>query len=208
MVDSKGVNFPLMRSETRAFVTPHVFQGNLYSLSWVNCASGCESELLKTTRRKLELISLRVNDKTYELAVEPRKSLLDVLRENLGLTGAKKGCDMGSCGACTVLVDGKSRLSCITLASSVQGSNIITIEGLGTDGKIDPLQESFVRNDALQCGFCTPGQIMSAKYLLSVVKNPTLDEVKRFMSGNICRCGAYPKIFKAVLEASEANRNG
>ncbi|MEM0120318.1 MAG: (2Fe-2S)-binding protein [Thermoprotei archaeon] len=146
-------------------------------------------------------ITLRVNGLNHTLLVEPRDSLLDVLREQLGLTGAKKGCDMGSCGACTVLVDGKSRLSCLTLAVSVEGMDILTVEGLGV-GRLDPVQEAFVRNDALQCGFCTPGQIMSAKFLLSVKPKPSVEEVKHFMSGNICRCGAYPKIIKAVLDAA------
>lgn len=146
-------------------------------------------------------ITLRVNGSSHVVLVEPRDSLLDVLRNQLGLTGAKKGCDMGGCGACTVLVDGRSRLSCLTLAVSVEGCDILTVEGLGGDG-LDPVQEAFIRNDALQCGFCTPGQIMSAKFLLSVNPKPTLEEVKRYMAGNICRCGAYPKIIRAVLDAA------
>jgi xanthine dehydrogenase YagT iron-sulfur-binding subunit len=134
--------------------------------------------------------------------VEPRTTLLDVLRKKLGLTGAKKGCDMGNCGACTVLVNGKSRLSCLTFAVQVDGMEITTVEGLSRGDSLDALQESFIRNDALQCGFCTPGQIMSAKFLLSVNPHPTLEEIKRYMAGNLCRCGAYPKIFRAIEEAS------
>ena len=153
-------------------------------------------------------ITLRVNGLNHTVTVEPRESLLDVLRKQLGLTGAKKGCDMGSCGACTVLVNGKSRLSCLTLAVSVEGMDIVTVEGLSR-GELDPLQEAFVRNDALQCGFCTPGQVMSAKFLLDIIPKPSVEEVKYYMSGNICRCGAYPKIIRAVLDAAgEVKRNG
>ncbi len=149
----------------------------------------------------LRRVTLRVNGVDHVVTVEPRDTLLDVLRKQLGLTGAKKGCDMGSCGACTVLVDGRSRLSCLTLAVSVDGSEIVTVEGLSRDG-LSRIQEAFVRNDALQCGFCTPGQIMSATFLLSVKPKPTPEDVREYMSGNICRCGAYPKIIKAVLDAA------
>jgi len=143
-----------------------------------------------------------VNGSRVSVFVEPRTTLLDVLRKKLGLTGAKKGCDMGNCGACTVLVNGKSRLSCLTFAVQVDGMEITTVEGLSRGDSLDALQESFIRNDALQCGFCTPGQIMSAKFLLSVNPHPTLEEIKRYMAGNLCRCGAYPKIFRAIEEAS------
>ncbi len=130
-------------------------------------------------------------------------SLLDVLRINLGYTGAKKGCDMGSCGACTVLVDGKTRLSCLTLAASVTNSKIETVEGIENDPKGKILQESFIKHDALQCGFCTPGQVISALFLLNTRKSPTKNEIKRFMAGNVCRCGAYPKIIQAIEDASK-----
>ncbi|PSN83437.1 (2Fe-2S)-binding protein [Candidatus Marsarchaeota G1 archaeon OSP_B] len=147
-------------------------------------------------------VSFQVNGSRVSVFVEPRTTLLDVLRKKLGLTGAKKGCDMGNCGACTVLVNGKSRLSCLTFAVQVDGMEITTVEGLSRGDSLDALQESFIRNDALQCGFCTPGQIMSAKFLLSVNPHPTLEEIKRYMAGNLCRCGAYPKIFRAIEEAS------
>lgn len=147
-------------------------------------------------------VHLNVNGRDYYLSVDPRTTLLDLIRKELGLTGAKKGCDMGNCGACTVLVDGRTRLSCLTLSVSLEGKSVLTIEGLSSSGKLDPLQESFIRNDAFQCGFCTPGQIMSAKFLLAINPHPTDEEIKKYMSGNICRCGAYPKILAAVSEAS------
>ncbi|MEM3670230.1 MAG: (2Fe-2S)-binding protein [Thermoprotei archaeon] len=155
-------------------------------------------------RIPLEKIELTVNGSRYGLSVEPRTTLLDALRLGLGLTGAKKGCDMGNCGACTVIVNGKARLSCLTLAVSVDGMDVLTVEGLASSGKLDPLQESFIRNDALQCGFCTPGQLMLAKSLISEHPSPSEETVKQYMAGNICRCGAYSNIVKAVLEASRS----
>jgi xanthine dehydrogenase YagT iron-sulfur-binding subunit len=152
--------------------------------------------------RKFLPVRLNVNGRSYSLFVDPRTTLLELLRKDLGLTGAKKGCDLGNCGACTVMVDGRTRLSCLTLALSLEGKDVLTVEGLSKGGRLDPVQEAFIRNDALQCGFCTPGQIMSAKFLLTINPHPSLAEIKRFMNGNICRCGAYPKILAAVSEAS------
>ncbi|MCL6642406.1 MAG: (2Fe-2S)-binding protein [Candidatus Bipolaricaulota bacterium] len=148
-------------------------------------------------------IALIVNGQAHEVLVEPRRTLLDVLRKDLGLTGAKKACDEGTCGACTVLLDGKPIYACMALALECEGGAIETIEGLARDGKLHPIQQAFIEEDALQCGFCTPGQIMSVKALLDSNPNPTLEDVKRALSGNLCRCGAYPKIFKAALRAAE-----
>lgn len=150
-------------------------------------------------------LKLDINDKAYALAVEPRVTLLDVLRENLGLTGTKKGCDQGQCGACTVHVDGKRVLACLTLAAQVEGQAVTTIEGLaGTDGELHPVQEAFLEHDAFQCGYCTPGQIMSAVACIREGHTGSDNEIRENMSGNLCRCGAYTHILAAVREAAEA----
>ncbi|MCS7198583.1 MAG: (2Fe-2S)-binding protein [Candidatus Bipolaricaulota bacterium] len=152
-------------------------------------------------------VTLIVNGETHEVLVEPRRTLLDALRKDLGLTGAKKACDEGTCGACTVLLEGKPIYACMALALECDGRTIETIEGLARDAKLHPIQEAFIEEDALQCGFCTPGQIMSVKALLDENPHPTLEDVKRAVSGNLCRCGAYPKIFKAALRAAELLRS-
>ncbi len=134
-----------------------------------------------------------------------RTTLLDALRERLDLTGAKKGCDQGACGACTVLVDGRRINSCLTLAVMQSGRKIVTIEGLTRDGQLHPLQASFIRHDGFQCGYCTPGQICSAVALIAEKHAGNDDEIREWMSGNICRCGAYPNIVAAIREASNAS---
>jgi xanthine dehydrogenase YagT iron-sulfur-binding subunit len=146
-------------------------------------------------------VTLGVNGKTSKVRIDVRTSLLDALRERLGLTGTKKGCDHGQCGACTVLVDGRRVTSCLTLAASVEGLKVTTIEGLAKGDILHPLQTAFVSEDALQCGYCTPGQIMSAVGLLSEGHAKTDDEVREAMSGNICRCGAYTNIVAAIQKA-------
>jgi aerobic-type carbon monoxide dehydrogenase small subunit (CoxS/CutS family) len=153
-------------------------------------------------------LHLLVNGQEHELYVEPRRTLLDALRKDLGLTGTKKGCDEGTCGACTVLVDGRAILSCMALAIEYEGKSIETIENLESEGRLHPIQQAFIEEDGLQCGFCTPGQILSVKALLATHPQPTPEEVKRLMSGNLCRCGAYPKIIKSVLRAAELLRRG
>ncbi len=151
-------------------------------------------------------IRLRVNGSLYTLEIEPRRTLLDALRVDLGLTGTKKVCDMGECGACTVLIDGRAVYSCLTLAVECEGREILTIEGLGDGQHLDPIQQAFIDEDAYQCGFCTPGQVMAVKALLETNVNPTRDEIRRAVSGNICRCGAYPHIFRAAESAAKAYR--
>jgi len=153
-------------------------------------------------------IKLTVNGQDYELAVETDWTLLEVLRDQLYLTGTKKGCDRGACGACTVLVDGKAQLSCTMLAVAAQGKDIVTIEGLAKDGKLHPVQEAFVEYGAIQCGFCTPGMVLSAKALLDSNPLPTEEEVKEGLSGNLCRCTGYSKIIEAVLAASRKMAEG
>ena len=146
-------------------------------------------------------VSLHVNDRDHRLSLDPRVTLLDALREQLHLTGTKKGCDHGQCGACTVLVDGRRIYSCLTLAVTQAGAPITTIEGLADGDRLHPVQEAFIKHDAFQCGYCTSGQICSAVGLLSEGHAKTDDEVRELMSGNICRCGAYPNIVAAVQDA-------
>jgi xanthine dehydrogenase YagT iron-sulfur-binding subunit len=146
-------------------------------------------------------VTLQVNGTSRRLVLDTRVTLLDALRDHIGLTGTKKGCDQGACGACTVLADGKRVLSCLTLAAACEGREVTTIEGLATGGTPHPLQLAFVRHDAFQCGYCTPGQICSAVGLLAEDKAKTADEIRELMSGNICRCGAYPNIVAAIQQA-------
>ena len=143
-------------------------------------------------------VTLKVNGETYDLMIAPYRTLLDVLREEMRLTGSKKGCDAGDCGACTVLLDGKPVNACLVLAATAQDREILTIEGLARNGKLHPLQEAFVKEGAVQCGFCTPGILMSLKALLDSNPAPTLEEIKIAMAGNLCRCTGYSKMFKAV----------
>ena len=148
-------------------------------------------------------IKLKVNRGNFTVSVKPTDVLVDVLRDKLGLTGTKKSCGQGDCGACTVLMDGKAVNACLMLAMDAQGQEITTIEGLeGEDGTLHPLQEAFVENAAIQCGFCTPGMILSAKSLLDEIPHPTEEEVRQALSGNLCRCTGYAKIVQAVLDAS------
>jgi xanthine dehydrogenase YagT iron-sulfur-binding subunit len=147
-------------------------------------------------------VNLRVNGTDHEVAVDGRVTLLDALREELGLTGTKKGCDQGACGACTVLVDGKRVVACLMLAAQCHGREVTTVEGLSQNGVLHPVQAAFVRHDAFQCGYCTPGQIMSAVSLLAEGRAGSDEEIREFMSGNLCRCGAYPNIVAAIREVA------
>ena len=149
------------------------------------------------------VVQLEVNGKRYRVAVKSHWTLLDVLRRELSLTGTKKTCDRASCGACTVLVEGKPVYACTMLALEADGRKIETIEGLSEGDKLHPIQETFIREDAYQCGFCTPGMVMSTKALLDVNPRASLAEIKEALSGNICRCAAYPKITKAVLSLAQ-----
>jgi len=148
-------------------------------------------------------VTLRVNGTEHRLAIDPRATLLDCLREVLHLTGTKKGCDHGQCGACTVHIGGRRMNSCLALAAAHDGDDIVTIEGLGAPGRLHPMQAAFLEHDAYQCGYCTSGQIMSAVALLSEPVGPSDDDVREFMSGNICRCGAYPNIVRAIQQVRQ-----
>lgn len=153
-------------------------------------------------------VTLNINGKELQADVEPRTTLLDTLRDRLDLTGAKKICDRGSCGGCTVIADGRTVYSCMVLAVDAQGKKITTVEGLGSPDKMHPVQEEFVAHDALMCGFCTPGFVVSCAALLQKNPNPTLEEVKAACSGNVCRCGTYPRVFEAALDAARLMRGG
>ena len=149
------------------------------------------------------LVQLRVNGERYEVAVEPHHTLLRVLREDLGLTGTKKGCDQGECGACTVLMDGQPVPSCLILAVHAQGRQVTTIEGLAQEGKLHPLQQAFIEHFGFQCGFCTPAMVLTAKALLDSNPHPTEDEIKEAIAGVICRCTGYVQVIEAIQAATE-----
>ncbi|RUW63287.1 (2Fe-2S)-binding protein [Mesorhizobium sp. M7A.F.Ca.US.008.03.1.1] len=147
-------------------------------------------------------VHLDINGDHHELRLEPRVTLLDALRDRLGLTGTKKGCDHGQCGACTVHVDGERVLACLTLAAQVEGRTVTTIEGLAREGEMHPVQAAFLEQDAFQCGYCTPGQIMSAVACIREGHAGSNEEIREYMAGNLCRCGAYPHIVAAVRQAA------
>jgi carbon-monoxide dehydrogenase small subunit len=157
-----------------------------------------------------KVVQLTVNSKEYKVEVNANETLLDVLREELGLTGAKNGCDAGECGACTILLDGKPVSSCLLLAIECEGKDILTIEGLADPrtGELHPIQKAFIDNYAVQCGFCTPGIILTAKALLDKNKSPTQEEIREAVNGHICRCTGYIDIFKAISAAAENIRDG
>ena len=152
-------------------------------------------------------VSFVLNGRQQQIEVEPHELLLDVVRERLGLTGAKRSCDVEVCGACTLLVDGRPVSACTTLAFEVRGKSVLTIEGLAENSKLHPLQESFIEHGGFQCGFCTPGMILAAKALLDENPNPTEAELKHFMHGNICRCTGYKKIIESIMAAAEKMRS-
>ena len=149
-------------------------------------------------------LKVTINKKEYQLDVDTRTTLLDLLRENIGLTGTKKGCDHGQCGACTVHIDGERNLSCLTLAAMIPGKEITTIEGLADGDKLHPMQEAFIENDGFQCGYCTPGQIMSAVACVKEGHTGSIEEIKEYMSGNLCRCAAYNGITKSVQQVASS----
>ena len=153
-----------------------------------------------------KIININVNDQDHELAVEPNTTLVDLLRTDLGLTGTKKGCELGDCGSCTVIMDGKTVNSCLVLAYQANGSRILTIEGLETEEGLHPLQQSFVEKGAIQCGFCSSGMILSSKNLLDRNPNPSEQEIRESVSGNLCRCTGYQKIVDAVADVGSRQK--
>jgi len=153
-------------------------------------------------------VKFMVNGRSYEVPIEPHMTLVEVLRDKLDITGTKISCGAGECGACTVLIDGKPTLSCLTLAMTAREKNILTIEGLAKGNNLHPIQKAFIEHGAIQCGFCTPGMILATKALLDENPNPTREEVKKALAGNLCRCTGYVKIVDAVLAAAEKMRKG
>ena len=149
-----------------------------------------------------QLINMRVNGQTHQVRVKSHETLLSVLRDKLGLTGTKNGCDLGECGGCTVLISGRPVTSCLTLAISVRDQEITTIEGMAADGRLHPLQKAFIEHGAVQCGYCTSGMLLSAKALLDVNPDPTEADIKQYLVGNLCRCTGYAKIIKAIQAAA------
>ncbi len=165
--------------------------------------AGEEKENAVLPAEKLSKITLTINGRRRRLVVEPRWSLLYVLRERFGLTGTKIGCERGECGACTVLIDGIPRYACMTLAVEAEGASVTTLEGLMNGDELGLVQQAFLEEDAFQCGYCTPGQVMAAEGLLRTNPRPSLDEIRKGMSGNLCRCGSYAHIFRAVSKAAD-----
>ena len=162
----------------------------------------------RVSEAQLIPISFTLNGRLQEIDVEPHELLLDVVRERLGLTGAKRSCDVQVCGACTLLVDGRPVSACTTLAFEVRGRSVLTIEGLAENGKLHPLQQAFIEHGGFQCGFCTPGMILAAKALLDENPDPSEAELKHFMHGNICRCTGYKKIIESIMAAAKTMRSG
>ncbi len=154
------------------------------------------------------VIVLNINGDTYEVLVSPNKTLLEVLRDQLGFMGTKRGCDLGVCGTCTVLMDGEAYLSCLTLAMDAVGREIFTIEGLSQEGELHPLQRAFIEKGAIQCGFCTPGMILTAKAILDEEGKPTEENIRKKMAGNLCRCTGYKKIVEAVFSVATQTEKG
>ncbi len=161
-----------------------------------------------TSPEEMVRVALMINGRIHRLLVEPRWTLLFVLRERLAITGTKAGCERGECGSCTVLIDGQPRYACMTLAVEAEGTEVTTVEGLLDGEELGTVQKAFVEEDAFQCGYCTPGQVMAAEGLLRINPSPTFDEIRCGMSGNLCRCGAYPHIVNAVTTAAENKKGG
>ena len=170
-------------------------------------SAGTRGEVKLMESNEMHKLALNVNGSIYPLLVEPRWSLLYVLRERLGLTGAKVGCERGECGACTVLIDDLPRYACMTLAVEAEGSSIVTLEGLKRGEDLGTVQQAFLEHDAFQCGYCTPGQIVAVEGLLRKVPDPSMEQIRSGVSGNLCRCGAYAHIFSAAKRASELRKS-
>ncbi|ESX70616.1 (2Fe-2S)-binding protein [Mesorhizobium sp. M0915] len=198
---------PLASLSRRSFMTGSVSAAAAGPLMATSAKAAAPQPAASAEPRDLSAISLRINKQPYNLALDNRTSLLDALRDHVGLTGTKKGCDHGQCGACTVLVDGKRVLSCLSFAVMNKGHEITTVEGLASaDGNLHPMQQAFIDNDAFQCGYCTPGQIMSAIGCINEGHAGSEGDIREYMSGNLCRCAAYPNIVAAIMQAQDETR--
>ncbi|MER9887256.1 (2Fe-2S)-binding protein [Mesorhizobium sp. M0114] len=198
---------PVASLSRRSFMTGSVSAAAAGPLMATSAKAAAPQPAASAEPRDLSAISLRINKQPYNLALDNRTSLLDALRDHVGLTGTKKGCDHGQCGACTVLVDGKRVLSCLSFAAMNKGHEITTVEGLASaDGNLHPMQQAFIDNDAFQCGYCTPGQIMSAIGCINEGHAGSEDDIREYMSGNLCRCAAYPNIVAAIVQARDETR--
>ena len=196
-------SLPRIGADRRSFLMATVSTAAAPLLAGASSAAAATAPATDDPRKPVDAI-LNVNGRDHQLAFDVRTSLLDLLRERLGLTGTKKGCDHGQCGACTVLLDGRRELSCLTLAIAAQGRNVTTIEGLTANGELHPMQQAFIDRDAFQCGYCTPGQIMSAVACVNEGHAGNDADIREYMSGNLCRCAAYPNIVEAVKQARPA----
>ena len=202
--DSEEKEGHCTKSVTRRGFLQLMGAGAAASVTAGTLAAEPTTEVIKP--EEMSTVTLQINGRRHHLLVEPRWSLLYVIRERLGLTGTKVGCERGECGACTVLINGQPRYACLILAVEAEGAEITTLEGLMNGEELGPVQQAFLENDAFQCGYCTPGQIMAAEGLLRTIPDPSIEEIRRGMGGNLCRCGAYPNIFKAVRRAAELKR--
>jgi xanthine dehydrogenase YagT iron-sulfur-binding subunit len=201
------------KDKSRFVVTRRGFLGTmgagaLAAVAAGGLAAGAAKENALIDPQEMTKVKLRINGKTHRLLVEPRWSLLFVLREVIGLTAAKEGCGRGECGACTVLINDVPRYACLTLTVEAEGAEIVTPEGLMEGEKVGPVQQAFMEHDALQCGYCTSGQVMAVEGLLRARPNPSMEEIRRGVSGNLCRCGAYTHIFEAAKAAARLKGGG
>jgi xanthine dehydrogenase YagT iron-sulfur-binding subunit len=200
--DKDGVAAPGL--SRRGFIAT-LGTGAVAAAAAATAAGAAQAEVAPGPAEMVRVV-LSLNGRRHDLMVEPRWSLLFVIRDRLGLTGTKLGCERGECGACTVLIDGKPRYACMTLAVEAEGTEVTTLEGLMNGEELGPVQQAFAEEDAFQCGYCTPGQIMAVEGLLRANPSPTLDEVRQGVSGNLCRCGSYAFIFKAATRAAELRK--
>jgi xanthine dehydrogenase YagT iron-sulfur-binding subunit len=198
---SDNINSPRSGFDRRAFLTGAAGTAVAIPLTARAAAEPSQAPAAQDPTAPVQ-VTLRINDESRMLALDARTTVLDALREHVGLTGSKKGCDHGQCGACTVLLDGQRVLSCLTLALSAEGHEITTIEGLASGDRLHPMQQAFIDQDAFQCGYCTPGQIMSAIACVKEGHADSEENIREYMSGNICRCAAYPNIVAAVKQAA------
>ncbi len=205
MKDDQDRSADASRYSRRGFIQS-VGAGAIGAAAFTTVDAAPPPPLTEITPEQMAPVAFEINGRRHKLLVEPRWSLLYVIREQLQLTGTKPGCDRGECGSCTVLIDGVPRYACSTLALEADGATVTTIEGLMDREDLGPTQQAFVEKDALQCGFCTPGQVMAAEGLLRANPHPTLDQIRAGMSGNLCRCGAYGHIFQAVARAAELRK--